>query len=120
MEEQRDVTSVVDRVEAQLRHEIIYVRGYAAMYRERYLEYLRDLRKARWGRDYHRADQIIDDLRAFIEETRRLQHKERIAYGRLTDLVTEPGFTARTETDALPPEPRFARAHASEAPPYEN
>ena len=61
MDEQRNITSVVNQVERQLRREVISVRGNAAMQRERYLEYLRDLRKARWSKDYSRAGWIIED-----------------------------------------------------------
>lgn len=109
MDERRDIANVTGRVEKRLRQEIVYARGYLAMHRERYIAYLRDLRKARWDRDYRRAAEIIDDLHAFIAEAEHLQEKERSAYGRLTGLVAPRGFAAAAEAEALPPDPRFAR-----------
>lgn len=113
MDEQRAITSVVDRLEKQLRHEVIYVRGYAAMHRERYIEYLRDLRKARWSKDYDRAEWIIDDLRTFAAEARGLQRKGSAAYGRLAGLVAERGFAAPGELPALRPDPHFTQASSN-------
>ncbi len=114
MDEQRDITRTVDRLETELRHEVIYVRGYAAMHRERYIEYLRDLRKARWSKDYERADAIIDDLRTFAAEARGLQRKGNAAYGRLAGLVAERGFAAPGELPALRPDPHFTQASSDE------
>ncbi len=115
MDEQRNITSVVNQVERQLRREVISVRGNAAMQRERYLEYLRDLRKARWSKDYSRAGWIIEDLRTFVAEATRLQRKGRGAYRRLAGLAAQRGFAAPGETPALAPDPRFARANGDEA-----
>lgn len=109
MEAQRDIISVTDHLEKQIRREIVYVRGYEVMYRERYLEYLRDLRKARWCGDYHRAEQIIDGLRVFVGESRRLQGKGSAAYGRLVGLAARRGFTASAGAEALTPEERFVQ-----------
>ncbi len=78
---------LTERLTDKTRKEIRYCRGMQAMHRERYLEYLHELRLARQRGNARRTREITDDLRAFIGEMWHLVAQERSAYGRLFGIV---------------------------------
>lgn len=93
---------LVDRIKRNSGVEIRYARGMEVMQRERYLEYVKDLRAARERGDYVRAREIIQDLGAFARETVQLMHQRRGVYERCVAVGAAPA-----------PPPRRARAVAA-------
>lgn len=80
----------VDELKRKARIDIRYARGMECMQRERYLEYVKDLREARERGDYVRAHEIIQDLGAFAHETVQLMHQRRKVYERCVAVGAAP------------------------------
>ena len=80
------MSEMISRLKETARKEIRYSRGYQAMHRERYMEYIADMHKARLRGDVKRQAEIAQDLRAFVGEMWHLMEKERSAYRRLTEM----------------------------------
>jgi hypothetical protein len=81
---------MVNRLKDQSRKEIRYTRGYQIMHRERFLECLHLLRRARWSGQRDKTTALFAELHRSLEEVGHLMQQEILAYQRLTHL-TAPG-----------------------------
>ncbi len=117
----------VDELKRKARIDIRYARGMECMQRERYIEYVNDLRAARERGDYARAREIIQDLGAFAHETVQLMHQRRGVYERCVAVgaapapppcLARPGVSAdRPLAPVIPFRPRSEVSDSGNAPP---
>jgi hypothetical protein len=78
---------MIDRLKGKARKEIVYSRGYQVMQRERYMEYVSDMKEARDRGDTKRQCEIAQDLQAFTVEMWHLMEAQRSAYRRIYGLT---------------------------------
>jgi hypothetical protein len=98
------MTELVATLKDRLHMEIRYSRGMQCIHRERYMEYLKDMREARMRRDAQRMREIAADLRDFTGEMWHLMTLESSAYGRLWDIVAGAHTPSASVPDATVPE----------------
>ena len=98
------MAELVHRLRDRARKEIRYARGMQCMHRERYLEYVHDMRAARNCGDEKRRREIADDLRAFTGEMWHLMERQRSAYERLRDLAILQPAPPTITGDTMTPE----------------
>lgn len=77
------LNELLDRLKHDARREIRYTRGMQCMYRERYLVYLQDLRKAREAQNFHGSLEIMKDMIDYTQEVRNMMVRQHAAYQRL-------------------------------------
>ena len=92
---------MIDRLKGKARKEILYSRGYQAMQRERYMEYVSDMMEARDHGDTKRQGEIAQDLQAFAEEMWHLMEAQRSAYRRIYGLTAGHQQHPSTIPDAV-------------------
>lgn len=80
------MSEMISRLKDRARKEIRYARGHQVMHRERYMEYIADMREARVCGDGKRQAEIAQDLRDFAGEMWHLMEMQRSAYQRLAGM----------------------------------
>src|SRR5262245_44475050 len=100
------MADMVQRLKDRSRKEIRYTRGYQVMHRERFLECLHQLRRARWSGQRDQAAALAAELRGSAEEVEQLMQQQLAAYQRLTHLITPgdiiPDTATREEEEPAP------------------
>jgi hypothetical protein len=95
---------MADRLKRKARKEILYSRGYQAMHKERYLEYLNDMQVARQRGDMKWQAEVAEDLRDFAGEMWNLMRMEQSAYRRIYGLTAGHPHPSAIIPDTATPE----------------
>jgi hypothetical protein len=91
-------------LKCKMRKEILYSRSYQIMHRERYLERLSDMERARTRGDAKRQREIAQDLKAFTGEMWNLMEAQRSTFRRILGMRAGHEQSPAIRADTATPE----------------